>query len=214
MDWFEELTGFRETGYNETRAKLAVEERQLRSLINGKCYGIGELELVSLARADIEVASCWRFHVLDATDDADELHGRSIHGASPIREAPRPERKANPESRRRCGASPKGDGFLTRLLLGLGFLRCDRRPGGSRVSRSALSRSRLAENAFCAISCSVIAFSASSWRNASRASRSALVIGFGGSNSPGLFVISSPLARVNGSRTFRCKVKEDRGFWA
>jgi hypothetical protein len=31
------------------------------------------------------------FHVLDATDDADELHGRSIHGASPIREAPKPE---------------------------------------------------------------------------------------------------------------------------
>jgi hypothetical protein len=28
------------------------------------------------------------FHVLDATDDADELHGRFIHGASPIREAP------------------------------------------------------------------------------------------------------------------------------
>jgi hypothetical protein len=48
MDWFEKLTGFRETGYNETRAKLKVEGRQLRSLINGKCYGIGELELVSL----------------------------------------------------------------------------------------------------------------------------------------------------------------------
>jgi hypothetical protein len=54
------------------------------------------------------------FHVLDATDDADELHGRSIHGAPPIREAPRPERKANPESWRRCGASPKGDGFLSK----------------------------------------------------------------------------------------------------
>src|ERR1700730_11648172 len=48
MDWFEKLTGFRETGYNETRANLKIEERQLRSLINGKCYGIGELELVSL----------------------------------------------------------------------------------------------------------------------------------------------------------------------
>jgi hypothetical protein len=56
------------------------------------------------------------FHVLDATDDADELHGRSIHGAPPIREAPRPERKANPESWRRCGASPKGDGFLSKSV--------------------------------------------------------------------------------------------------
>src|SRR6266699_5615851 len=64
----------------------------------------------------------------------------------------------------------------------------------SGASRSALSRSRLADNAFCAISCSVIACSASTWRNTFRASRSALVIGLGGSNSPGVFVISSPLA--------------------
>jgi hypothetical protein len=48
MDWFESLTGFRETGYEDTRAKLKVEGRRLRSLINGKSYGIGELELVSL----------------------------------------------------------------------------------------------------------------------------------------------------------------------
>jgi hypothetical protein len=49
MDWFETLTGFRESSYGDTRAKLAVEEDRLRSLVNGKCYGIGELELVSLA---------------------------------------------------------------------------------------------------------------------------------------------------------------------
>jgi hypothetical protein len=48
MDWFETLTGFREAGYNETRRKLKVEGRQLQSLVNGKSYGIGELELVSL----------------------------------------------------------------------------------------------------------------------------------------------------------------------
>src|ERR1700737_2680454 len=48
MDWFEKLTGFRETGYDETRAKLKVEGRQLQSVVNGKSYGIGELELVSL----------------------------------------------------------------------------------------------------------------------------------------------------------------------
>ena len=48
MDWFERLTGFRETSYDETRAKLKVDGRQLRSLVNGKSYGIGELELVSL----------------------------------------------------------------------------------------------------------------------------------------------------------------------
>jgi hypothetical protein len=48
MDWFEKLTGFRETGYEETRARLTVEGGRLRSRINGASYGIGELELVSL----------------------------------------------------------------------------------------------------------------------------------------------------------------------
>ena len=48
MDWFERLTGFRETDYAETRGKLKVKGRQLQSLINGKSYGIGDLELVSL----------------------------------------------------------------------------------------------------------------------------------------------------------------------
>ena len=47
MDWFEELTGFREIGYEETRARLTVEGGKLRSRINGASYGIGELELVS-----------------------------------------------------------------------------------------------------------------------------------------------------------------------
>jgi ADP-ribosylglycohydrolase len=35
MDWFESLTGFRETNYDDTRARLKVEDRRLRSLING-----------------------------------------------------------------------------------------------------------------------------------------------------------------------------------
>ena len=48
MDWFEKLTGFRETGYDETRARLEVEGGRLRSRVNGASYGIGELELVSL----------------------------------------------------------------------------------------------------------------------------------------------------------------------
>jgi hypothetical protein len=48
MDWFELLTGYRETNYDDTRAKLSVEGSWLRSVINGKRYGIGELELVSL----------------------------------------------------------------------------------------------------------------------------------------------------------------------
>ena len=48
MDWFEQLTGFREGPYDVTRAKLGVEGQRLRSLVNGKSWAIGELELVSL----------------------------------------------------------------------------------------------------------------------------------------------------------------------
>jgi hypothetical protein len=48
MDWFEKITGFRETHYEETRARLEVEGGNLRSRVNGALYGIGELELVSL----------------------------------------------------------------------------------------------------------------------------------------------------------------------
>ena len=48
MDWFERLTGFREGGYEDTRSRLEVEGRELRSLVYGRRYGIGELELVSL----------------------------------------------------------------------------------------------------------------------------------------------------------------------
>src|SRR5882724_10946889 len=48
MDWFEILTGFREADYDDTRAKLKVEGTRLRSLVNGKVYGIGDLELVPL----------------------------------------------------------------------------------------------------------------------------------------------------------------------
>lgn len=48
MDWFERLTGFTEGGYDDTRSRLEVLGRELRSRINGRSYGIGELELVSL----------------------------------------------------------------------------------------------------------------------------------------------------------------------
>jgi hypothetical protein len=57
MDWFEKLTGFCETNYEDTRAKLKVDGRQLQSLVNGKVYGIGELELVSLQTLRARVKS-------------------------------------------------------------------------------------------------------------------------------------------------------------
>jgi hypothetical protein len=47
-DWFHRLTGFRETGYHETRAKLSVEGEQLVSNVSGRRFGIGRLDLVKL----------------------------------------------------------------------------------------------------------------------------------------------------------------------
>lgn len=49
MDWFELLTGFQETSYEDTRSRLTVDGDSLHSLVNGKRYGIGSLELVSLS---------------------------------------------------------------------------------------------------------------------------------------------------------------------
>ena len=57
MDWFERLTGFRETGFDDTRHQLRVAERRLHSLVNGKSYAIGTLELVSLQSLRERVAA-------------------------------------------------------------------------------------------------------------------------------------------------------------
>ena len=78
MDWFERLTGFRETSYDDTRAKLKVEGNQLQSLINGKSYGIGELELVPLQTLREKVKSGGglpgRLKVSVVTGDVRQMH--------------------------------------------------------------------------------------------------------------------------------------------
>ncbi len=48
MDWFERLTGFQEVGYDDTRERLEVLDGRLRSRVNGRAYGVGQLELASL----------------------------------------------------------------------------------------------------------------------------------------------------------------------
>lgn len=48
MDWFERLTGFAETTYEETRARLAVEGGCLVSRVNGSRHRVGDLELPTL----------------------------------------------------------------------------------------------------------------------------------------------------------------------
>jgi protein-tyrosine phosphatase len=77
-DWFEKLTGFREVTYSATRSKLKVEGQKLRSLINGKCYGIGELELVPLqtlrerVKSDANVSGRLKTRVV--TGDVRQMH--------------------------------------------------------------------------------------------------------------------------------------------
>ena len=78
MDWFEHITGFKEAGYEATRSKLKVESGRLHSLVNGKSYGIGSLELVSLQtlreRAQSGGGLPGRFGVQIVREDVQKLH--------------------------------------------------------------------------------------------------------------------------------------------
>ena len=78
MDWFEALTGFRERSYAETRAKLKVEGSRLHSVVNGKNYGIGDLELVPLQTLRERVKSAagprGRLKVSIARGDVRKMH--------------------------------------------------------------------------------------------------------------------------------------------
>lgn len=49
MSWFERLTGFPETGYIETQARLKVQDGWLLSEAGGRGHGVGEFEMISLA---------------------------------------------------------------------------------------------------------------------------------------------------------------------
>ena len=49
MDWFERLTGFPERDYESTSALLDFSGGRLTSKVNGQSYGIGHLEVPTLA---------------------------------------------------------------------------------------------------------------------------------------------------------------------
>ena len=78
MDWFERLTGFRETDYDVTRERLEVDGGRLRSRVNGKSYAIGALELVPLRTLRERVRSgggpSGRIQVRVVTGDVRRLH--------------------------------------------------------------------------------------------------------------------------------------------
>jgi hypothetical protein len=78
-DWFEELMGFQELPYQETKRHLEVSGRTLRSRINGSSYAIGDLETPSLGelrdRAGAVLdGSAGRVRVSNIAGDVGEMH--------------------------------------------------------------------------------------------------------------------------------------------
>ena len=55
-NWFSRLTGFNEEAYATTQAQLEVQGSTLRSKVNGRSFGIGRFEMVSLAKLRQRVA--------------------------------------------------------------------------------------------------------------------------------------------------------------
>lgn len=80
MDWFEQLTGFREADADTVQRHLRVEGDQLKSAVNGASYGIGHLELASLADLRNRVnplaqALPGRLNVSVISGDVRKMHG-------------------------------------------------------------------------------------------------------------------------------------------
>jgi hypothetical protein len=57
MSWFENITGFHEEPYKETRSKLKVQNGRLTSLVNGRSFQTGRLELTALSKLRKRVKS-------------------------------------------------------------------------------------------------------------------------------------------------------------
>jgi hypothetical protein len=78
MDWFERLTGFREGGYEETRARLRVEGGALTSDAGTRACGVGPFETVSLQklreRAKLVPAPSGRLRVKIVQGDVRRMH--------------------------------------------------------------------------------------------------------------------------------------------
>ncbi len=80
MDWFEQLTGFREAEYSKTQSLLEVEGDRLRSRVNGRAYVIGEFEHAALselrerARCGPNISGRLRFSLVQG--DARALHSQ------------------------------------------------------------------------------------------------------------------------------------------
>ena len=79
MNWFEQLTGFAETRYDETRARLGVAGDRLHSSANGASWRVGSLEMPTLAELrarsrDAQPVKSGQLHVRNLSGDVHGLH--------------------------------------------------------------------------------------------------------------------------------------------
>lgn len=77
MDWFEKLTGFKESSYAETQQKLFFAESELYCPDNGKRYDLGQFEMPSLKELRQRVAEL--SHAESHNEQGKELRFNFLH---------------------------------------------------------------------------------------------------------------------------------------
>lgn len=87
MNWFEQLTGFRELGYAQTQARFEVIGQRLHSKVDGRSWQVGELETPGLSElrarsAKVRQSTQGSLRVRNLAADAHQLHTwPEVHGA-------------------------------------------------------------------------------------------------------------------------------------
>lgn len=125
LDWFERLTGFRETSYGETQFHLSALDGRLHSRGTDRTYGVGTLTLPLLAELRTAMGAVRqpggvRLSIVEGDVRAMSKGGPSTvglileeHGSPPLRPRPRSRTAAclgqGPSSPGHSGAIPAGD---------------------------------------------------------------------------------------------------------
>ncbi len=85
-NWFSRLTGFNEDSYTTTQAQLEVQGNTLRSKVNGRSYGVGQFEMVSLADLRLRVGqdkgTAEPTRVSIVTGDVRQMHQRAEYASA------------------------------------------------------------------------------------------------------------------------------------
>lgn len=82
INWFERLTGFAEEGYHRTQPRLHIEDGRLHSDAIDRSYGVGRLELVSLAELrdrTRDLLGARPIRMGEVVGDARQLHAKAAH---------------------------------------------------------------------------------------------------------------------------------------